>query len=210
MVKKHDKEFEALESALIARRTADASAWTRARRNLVERAAREELIDVAFERHDTPLGSIVLGATADGLVRIGLPAEREDEVLDELARLISPRVLRAERDSLTRTRRQLDEYFTGRRKRFDVPLDWRLTRGFRRDVLRATSEIPYGRTLTYREIATNAGHPAAVRAAGTALAQNPLPIVVPCHRVIPSTGGLGNYRGGAETKERLLRLESGA
>jgi methylated-DNA-[protein]-cysteine S-methyltransferase len=152
----------------------------------------------------------VLGATLEGLVRVGLPTESEDDVLDELARLVSPRVLRSGRDSLTRARRELDEYFACRRKRFDVPLDWRLTRGFRRDVLRATAEIPYGRTLSYREVASNAGNPGAVRAAGTALALNPLPIIVPCHRVVPSTGGIGNYRGGADAKARLLSLEKDA
>jgi methylated-DNA-[protein]-cysteine S-methyltransferase len=138
---------------------------------------------------------------------VGLPGEDEDAVLDELAARISPRVLRCARAATTRARRQLDEYFAGRRRRFDVPLDWRQTQGFRHAVLLATASIPYGRTATYREVATSAGRPAAVRAAGTALATNPLPIVVPCHRVVPSTGGLGSYRGGAAAKARLLGLE---
>jgi methylated-DNA-[protein]-cysteine S-methyltransferase len=181
--------------------------WERIRGDLARRADAEGLVDVAIERHDSPLGTILLGATARGLVRLGLPTEEEDAVLDELARRISPRVLSAPRAALTRAHHQLDEYFDGSRRTFDVPLDWRLTRGFRHDVLRATALIRYGRTASYREIATQAGRPAAVRAAGTALATNPLPIVVPCHRVLRSGGALGDYRGGPETKARLLRLE---
>jgi methylated-DNA-[protein]-cysteine S-methyltransferase len=186
---------------------ADAVAWDRMRRALAERAAAEGLVDVAFERHESPLGALLLGATPDGLVRVGLPSEGEDAVLDELARRVSPRVLCAAREPVTRARRQLDEYFAGRRRSFEVPLDWRLTRGFRREVLRATARIPYGRTASYREIAGEAGSPRAFRAAGSALARNPLPILVPCHRVLPASGGLGDYRGGAEAKARLLRLE---
>src|SRR5690606_30078071 len=119
----------------------------------------------------------------------------------------SPRVLRHPRAAVTLARRQLDEYFSGRRREFDVPLDWRLTAGFRRSVLRATARIPYGRTASYREVATEAGSPRAVRAAGTALATNPLPIVVPCHRVLRSDGAVGQYLGGPEVKVRLLGLE---
>ncbi|MGH2968970.1 MAG: methylated-DNA--[protein]-cysteine S-methyltransferase, partial [Solirubrobacteraceae bacterium] len=181
--------------------------WERARGALAAAAAAEGLVDVAFERHDSPLGRIIVGATDAGVVRIGLPAEDEDEVLDELARRVSARVLGAPRASVTRARHQLDEYFGRRRTTFDVPLDWQLTRGFRREVLHATARIPYGRTLSYREVATQAGSPAAVRAAGTALATNPLPIVVPCHRVLRSGGQLGAYRGGPQAKARLLDLE---
>jgi methylated-DNA-[protein]-cysteine S-methyltransferase len=152
----------------------------------------------------------VLGATAEGLVRLGLPSEGEDAVLDDLAQRISPRILRAPRDALARARRELDEYFGGRRRSFDVPLDWRLCAGFRREVLRAAARIPYGRTATYRDVAAAAGRPSAFRAAGTALSTNPLPIVVPCHRVLPAGGGLGGYRGGAEAKARLLALEGAA
>jgi methylated-DNA-[protein]-cysteine S-methyltransferase len=177
------------------------------RRELAERADVAGLVDVAFERHDSPLGPLVLGATAKGLVRVGLPAEGEDAVLLELAARISPRILRTARDSVTRARLELDEYFAGRRRSFDVPLDWRLTKGFRREVLRAAARIPYGRTASYREMAARAGSPAAFRAAGSALATNPLPILVPCHRVLPTGGGLGGYRGGAEAKARLLGLE---
>lgn len=185
----------------------DAQAWARLRRELAERAGAAGLVEVAFELHDSPLGSLVLGATASGLVRVGLPSEGEDAVLEDLAARISPRVLRCPRESLTRARRQLDEYFQGRRRRFELPLDWQLCTGFRREVLRATARIPYGRTASYREVATRAGRPTAFRAAGSALATNPLPILVPCHRVLPSSGALGNYRGGAEAKSQLLALE---
>jgi methylated-DNA-[protein]-cysteine S-methyltransferase len=185
----------------------DPAAWEQVRSGLARRAEEEGLVDVAFERHDSPLGTIVLGATAQGLVRVGLPAEDEDAVLEELARRISPRLLRAPRATLAETRHQLDEYFGGRRRSFDVQLDWRLTHGFRREVLRATSRIPYGHTATYRDVATRAGSSRAVRAAGTALATNPLPILVPCHRVLRTGGALGAYRGGPAAKAQLLTLE---
>ena len=181
--------------------------WEAVRARLGARAEAEGLIDVAVERHDSPLGPLLVAATDDGLVRLGLPADGEDEVLAELAAKISARVLIAPRSIVTDTRHQLDEYFDGRRRRFEVDLDWRLVNGFRRDVLGATSRIPYGRTGTYSTVATEAGSPAAVRAAGTALATNPVPIVVPCHRVLRSDGGIGNYRGGSEAKRRLLELE---
>jgi methylated-DNA-[protein]-cysteine S-methyltransferase len=181
--------------------------WARIRAALAERAEAEGLLDVAFASHDSPFGVVVLAATDAGLVRVGLPAEGEEAVLDALAQRVSPRVLRAERGALAQARRQLDEYFAGRRRTFDVALDWRLTSGFRRAVLRATATIPYGVTASYRDVAVRAGSPAAVRAAGTALATNPLPIVVPCHRVLRSGGELGNYLGGAEMKARLLELE---
>jgi methylated-DNA-[protein]-cysteine S-methyltransferase len=196
-----------LEAALGAVSGPGPAAWSRVREELARRAEAEGLIDVAFERHDSPLGSILIGATAEGLVRVGLPAEDEDAVLDELARRISVRVLHTSRGAVTRARHQLDEYFEGVRRTFDVALDWRLTSGFRREVLRATAQIPYGQTASYKQVATRAGSPGAVRAAGTALATNPLPIVVPCHRVLRSGGALGAYRGGPEAKARLLRLE---
>ncbi len=181
--------------------------WERVRRDLVGRAEGEGLVDVAFERYESPIGPLLLGATPEGLVRVGLPAEDEDDVLGELAQRVSPRVLRAPRAILAQTHDQLDEYFDGRRRAFDVALDWRLTHGFRREVLRATARIPYGKTASYRDVATGAGRPAAVRAAGTALATNPLPIVVPCHRVLRTGGALGSYRGGTEAKAKLLGLE---
>jgi methylated-DNA-[protein]-cysteine S-methyltransferase len=174
---------------------------------LAARADEEGLVKVAVELHDTPLGRLIVGATAAGLVRVGLPSEDEDDVLQQLTDRVSRRVLRAPRASLTQTRRELDEYFDGTRRAFAIPLDWRLARGFRREVLRAASEIPYGQTASYRDVATRAGSPGAVRAAGTALATNPLPIVVPCHRVLRTGGALGAYRGGAAAKAALLELE---
>jgi len=201
----------ALEQSLRAAcATTDPAALQRLRRALAEEAARADLIDVAFERHETPLGTIVVGATREGLARIGLPCENEGEVLQQLADRLSPRVLRASNEALVLTRRQLDEYFGQTRRDFDIPLDWRLATGFRRAVLRATAAIPYGETSSYRDVATRAGSPNAVRAAGTALATNPLPIVVPCHRVLRTGGGLGRYRGGAEAKAALLALEGAA
>lgn len=205
-----ERDLKQVEAVLSGRPAPDPATWRRVRAELASRAGAEGLVDVAFERHDSPLGSILIGATHEGLVRIGLPTEGEDEVLAELARRISVRVLGAPRGSVTEARRQLDEYFDGRRTSFALPLDWQLTRGFRRDVLRATAQIPYGRTASYREVATQAGRPAAVRAAGTALATNPLPIVVPCHRVLRTGGAIGSYRGGAEAKARLLDLEHSA
>jgi methylated-DNA-[protein]-cysteine S-methyltransferase len=181
--------------------------FDRARAALGAQAGADGLVEVAVERHDTPLGTVVLGATERGLVRVGLPAEDAEAVLDELARTISPRVLAAPREALTAAHRQLDDYFAHRRETFALPLDWRLTAGFRRAVLEATAAIPFGATRSYREVATAAGSPNAVRAAGTALATNPLPIVVPCHRVLRTGGALGAYRGGTEAKVALLALE---
>lgn len=185
----------------------DPVAWERIRRRLHETAEAEGLIDVAVERHDSPLGTLLVAASDTGLIRLGLPADGEEEVLSELADRVAPRVLIAPRASVAATRRQLDEYFEHRRRQFEVDLDWRLARGFRRDVLEATARIPYGQTGTYTSVATAAGSAKAVRAAGTALAKNPVPIIVPCHRVLRSDGELGNYRGGTEAKAQLLDLE---
>jgi methylated-DNA-[protein]-cysteine S-methyltransferase len=196
-----------IEEILAGRSDPAPAEWQRMRDALALRAASEDIVDVAFERHESPLGTLVVGATPAGLVRVGLPSEDEDELLQQLADRVSRRLLRAPRASLTATRRQLDEYFAGTRHGFELPLDWQLAHGFRREVLRATAEIAYGETSTYRAIATRAGSPGAVRAAGTALATNPLPIVVPCHRVLRTGGALGSYRGGAAAKAALLALE---
>lgn len=201
--------LQSIEHALRAQAASDAAVWERMRRTLAQRATAAGVVDVAFERHDSPLGTILLGATASGVVRVGLPLEDDAAVLDELATRVSARVLQAPRPVLARARRQLDEYFAGRRQRFELALDWQLTAGFRRDVLRATARIPYGRTSSYRDVAIAAGSPRAFRAAGSALATNPLPIVVPCHRVLPSGGGTGAYRGGSAAKVQLLDLERG-
>ena len=170
-------------------------------------AADADLIDVAYERHDSPFGPMFACATDAGLIRIGLPTDDEDEVLDDLAAKVSPRILRSARPVLTETRRELDRYFAGGLQTFDLPLDWRLSHGFRAEVLHELTAVPYGQTVTYAELAARAGRPNAVRAAGSAMATNPLPIVVPCHRVLRTGGAVGSYRGGVAMKERLLALE---
>jgi methylated-DNA-[protein]-cysteine S-methyltransferase len=176
-------------------------------RMLSERAAAEGLIDVAYATVDSPLGPLVVAATPRGLVRVAYAEFRPDsDVLDELARKVSPRVLEAPA-RLDGVRRELDEYFEGRRTDFEQPIDWVLTRGFTSRVLQATARIAFGSTSTYAEMASKAGSPRAVRAAGNALGANPLPVVVPCHRVLRTGGALGGYTGGVERKEYLLRLE---
>jgi methylated-DNA-[protein]-cysteine S-methyltransferase len=176
-------------------------------RRLAERAAADDLLDVAYATADSPLGPLVLAATPRGLVRVAYTGSAADAgVLEELARKLSPRVLEAPA-RLDDARRELDEYFEGRRTGFDLPLDWSLTRGFTRGVLEATARIEFGDTSTYAKVAGEAGSPRAVRAAGNALGANPLPVVVPCHRVLHTGGGIGGYTGGVERKEYLLRLE---
>ena len=181
--------------------------WNGLRIGLLDRAETEELVDLAYERHDSPFGTLLVVAGEGGIVRIALAAESEEEVLTRLTRRISPWIARTGRDEITLAREQLDRYFAGSLKDFDLPLDWRLTKGFRRDVLVQTAAIPYGATASYSEVAGRAGSPRAVRAAGTALATNPLPIVVPCHRVLRSDGEVGSYLGGSEMKEALLGME---
>jgi methylated-DNA-[protein]-cysteine S-methyltransferase len=171
---------------------------------IAERAAAEGLLDVAYATVDSPLGPLVAATTPRGLVRLSYGAE--DEVLDDLAARLSPRVLEAPA-RLDRVRRELDEYFEGERRRFDLPIDWSLTRGFAGEVLRQTARIGFGKTSTYAELAGRAGSPRAVRAAGNALGANPIPVVVPCHRVLRTGGALGGYTGGVERKQFLLRLE---
>jgi methylated-DNA-[protein]-cysteine S-methyltransferase len=178
----------------------------RAAERLARRADGEGLVDVAYANADTPLGPILVAGTPRGLVRVAFPTEREEDVLFELAESVSPRVLHSPA-RLDEVRREMEQYFERARERFEVRLDWRLTRGFYRDVLRATARVPYGETLSYAEIAARAGRPRAFRAAGSALGSNPLPLIVPCHRVIASGGGLGGYGGGLDVKEFLLGLE---
>jgi methylated-DNA-[protein]-cysteine S-methyltransferase len=173
---------------------------------VVERAAEEELLDVAYATADSPFGPLLLAATRRGIVRVGLPTQDAEELLAELAARVSPRVLEAPA-RLDEARRELDLYFEGRLRDFELPLDWRLSKDFRRRALRAVARIPYGKTRTYTQVATSAGNERAVRAAGSACGSNPLPIVVPCHRVLRSGGGLGGYGGGLPMKEALLELE---
>jgi methylated-DNA-[protein]-cysteine S-methyltransferase len=172
---------------------------------LAATATRRGLVDVAYATVDSAVGPLLVAVTARGLVRLAYGDE--DDVLEELARRVSPRVLRAPRQ-VDPVRRQLDQYFAGRRREFDVGLDWSLvTPGFTRRVLRATARIPFGSVRTYGHVAGRAGSPRASRAAGNALGSNPIPIVVPCHRVVHAGGGLGGYTGGLHRKEHLLALE---
>jgi methylated-DNA-[protein]-cysteine S-methyltransferase len=165
------------------------------------------MIDVAYATLDSPVGRLLLATTPRGLVRVAyLDAGNEDAVLTQLAARISPRVLAAPR-KLDASRRELDQYFSHGRRHFELALDWTLTRGFGRRVLQATAKIPYGSVSTYKQVATHAGSPNGFRAAGNALGANPLPIVVPCHRVLHSGGGLGGYTGGLERKRQLLGVE---
>ena len=179
---------------------------------LAERAADEGLLDVAYASVDSPFGPLLVARTDRGVVRLKLPGGRDgkisdDETLEALATYVSPRVLEAP-SRLDEERRELEEYFEGRRDHFDVPVDWSLTSpGFRSRALHAVARIPYGKTRTYGEIAKSAGNPRAFRAAGTACGRNPIPLIVPCHRVVQSGGGIGNYGGGPEMKRALLDLE---
>jgi methylated-DNA-[protein]-cysteine S-methyltransferase len=182
-------------------------AAARATKRATDAAQAGGLADVSYSIEPSPVGDLLVAVTPRGLVTIAYGAhERGDEVLDKLARRISPRVLEAPA-ALDRVRRELDEYFAGRREDFDLPIDWRMHDGFSRRVLRATARIPYGRVLTYSQVAAKAGSPRGSRAAGNALGSNMIPIVVPCHRVIRSGGALGGYGGGPERKEYLLGLE---
>jgi methylated-DNA-[protein]-cysteine S-methyltransferase len=176
---------------------------------LAAAAQRDGLLDIAYRTIDTPVGPLLLAATELGLVRVAYAIEDHDAVLQSLADRISPRVLESPA-RLEVVARELEEYFDGRRKGFDVPLDWRLSAGFRSTVLHHLPEISYGQTASYSVVAQLAGNPKAVRAVGSACATNPLPVVVPCHRVVRSDGSMGGYLGGAEAKRTLLSLEAAA
>ncbi len=177
---------------------------------LTAEAEAEGLLDVAYATVPSPVGALTVAATPRGLVKVGLPNEDADSVLERLASEVSPRVLEAPA-RLDDARRELDEYFAGRRRDFDLPLDWQLTpRGFYLKVLRQLTAVPFGRTVTYGEMAALAGNPRASRAAGTACGSNPIPVVVPCHRVVRAGGAIGNYGGGPEMKRFLLQLEGSA
>lgn len=185
----------------------DPTAEQRLRSRLAAAAAEQGLLDVAYRSVDSPFGPLLLAATSDGLVRVAFDCEDHELVLSSLAERISPRILRAPA-RLDEVARQLDQYFAGTRRDFDVPVDLRLAQGFRRTVLQRLREVPYGTTRTYSALAAAAGSPAAVRAVGSACATNPVPLVVPCHRVVRSDGTTGQYRGGAPAKQRLLALEA--
>jgi len=178
----------------------------RAADRFTQAAASSAALDVAYAMVDSPFGQLVVAASPRGLLRLAYPDQPVGAIIEELAADVSPRILNAP-GRLDALRRQLDEYFAGRRRQFEFPIDWRLVRGFGRDVLRVTAHIPYGRVRTYRDVAVRTGRPQAVRAVGNALGANPMPIVIPCHRVVRTGGGLGGYTGGVQRKERLLQLE---
>jgi methylated-DNA-[protein]-cysteine S-methyltransferase len=182
---------------------------TRLRARLAAAAEREDVLDVAYRTVDSPVGDLLIAATPVGLVRVAFASEGHDTVLQNLSDRISSRLLHAP-ERLDPVAHQLDEYFTGRRHTFDVPLDWQLSKGFRRTVLSHLAvDIGYGTTASYAALARLSGSPNAVRAVGTTCATNPIPVVVPCHRVIRADGALGEYRGGPAAKRVLLDLENG-
>jgi methylated-DNA-[protein]-cysteine S-methyltransferase len=188
---------------------ADPATLARLHARLVDAAADDGSLDIAYRTLDTPLGSLLLAATPAGLLRVAYASQGHDDVLATLAAQVSPRVLRAPA-RLDEVAREFDDYFAGRRHGFDVALDLQLSHGFRRDVLTALRGISYGRTASYAAVAATTGSPRAVRAVGTACATNPLPIVIPCHRVVRADGSLGGYVGGTEAKQTLLTLEAAA
>lgn len=187
----------------------DADKLSGLRARLAVAAEREGILDVAYRVLDAPVGPLLVAATTQGLIRVAYAREDHDAVLQQLADKVSPRILHAPR-RLDIAARELDEYFAGTRQDFDIPLDWRLSAGFRSTVLHHLHEIGYGRTASYAAVAKLAGSPKAVRAVGTACATNPLPVVVPCHRVVRSDGAMGGYLGGVEAKRLLLDLEAAA
>ena len=175
-------------------------------RRVSERFEDEGLVDVAYAQVDSPLGPLTIAASPRGLLVVAYPERPLDTVLSRLAAEVSPRVLEAPA-RLDPIRRELEEYFEGKLRRFSTKIDWTLTRGFGRKVLRTTAKIPYGQVRTYGQVAEGAGSARAVRAAGNGLGSNPMPVVVPCHRVVRTGGGLGGYTGGLERKEALLAIE---
>ena len=186
---------------------ADDATLARLHQRLERDAAADELLDVAYRTVDSPVGTLLLAATTVGLVRVAYDIEDHDAVLATLAGSVSPRVLRAPA-RLDAAARQLDEYFAKRRTAFEVPVDLRLAEGFRRSVIEHLRDIGYGHRESYAAVAAAVGNPRAVRAVGTACGHNPLPVVIPCHRVVRSDGSTGQYVGGAVAKSTLLALET--
>src|SRR3954447_14066397 len=196
-----------LEDALFAELLkVDAATRARLHNRLAAEAEIAGVLDIAYRTVDSPLGMLLLAATDHGLVRVAYAIEDHERVLEDLATRVSARVLQAPA-RLDHAAREIDEYLAGRRTAFDLPLDFRLSSGFRRTVLDHLPDIAYGTTASYAIVAAAAGHPKAVRAVGSACARNPLPIVVPCHRVVRSDGSIGQYAGGSEAKRTLLSLE---
>ena len=195
---------EAARRAIVS--AADRIDIERLSRQAVLRAESEGLVDVAYAEADSPFGRLLLAATDRGVVKVALPNQETDLVLTELAALVSPRVLHSPA-RLDEARRELDAYFEGRLRDFRVAVDWSLARGFADRVLHVVASIPYGETLSYGEVAAEAGNARAFRAAGSACGKNPVPLIVPCHRVVQAGGDPGNYGGGPEMKRALLSLE---
>jgi len=176
---------------------------------LATRAEEDGVLDVSYRTVDSPFGPLLVAATVDGVVRVAFEREDHEAVLDHLAREVSPRILRSGRRT-DEAARQLDEYFAARRRAFDLPVDLRLVHGFRRSVISHLPDIAYGSTASYAAVASSAGNPNAARAVGSACSHNPLPVVLPCHRVVRSDGSLGQYLGGAQVKAALLAMEAAA
>ena len=207
-VNHHSSDEDAeMERALRAALRGSAAFGDTAPPPIADAAAAAGLLDVAYARLDSPVGTLVLASTPQGLARLAYVDEgQEDAVMEDIATRLSPRMLSAPR-RLDEPRRELDEYFAGRRRAFELTLDLSLLSDFTRRVLSATAAIPYGEVATYKEVASAAGSPRGFRAAGNALGSNPLPIVLPCHRVLHSGGGLGGYTGGLARKRTLLAIE---
>ncbi|MFV0306888.1 MAG: methylated-DNA--[protein]-cysteine S-methyltransferase [Desertimonas sp.] len=186
---------------------ADAGRLRRLRAELATRATDAGVLDIAYRTVDGPLGPLLVAATTSGVVRVAFEREDHDAVLSSLAATLSPRILCSGRRT-DDVARQLDEYFAGTRHRFDVAVDLALVNGFRREVIATLADIAYGERASYAELARRAGRPNAVRAVGSACANNPVPVVVPCHRVVRSDGTIGQYRGGTDAKHVLLALEA--
>ena len=204
MITNHETEARELLEVLPAVTEAELLAL---RDRLADSAAAQGVLDVAYGTLDTPVGSLLLAATEKGLVRVAYQVQGHERALYSLAALVSPRILHAPA-RLDAASREIDEYFAGRRRTFDLPLDFSLSHGFRRTVLSHLPDIGYGHTASYAAVAAAAGRPRAFRAVGTACATNPLPVVVPCHRVIRSDGSLSGYAGGPAAKRALLTLEA--
>lgn len=195
-------------NALAASCSADGNHDSEAlRARLAERAEQEDLLDLAYQVVDSPIGPLLLAATPAGLVRVAFEGEDHGAVLARLADSVSPRILRSGRRT-DDVARQLDEYFAGRRRRFEVPLDLQLVRGFRRAVITHLADIAYGSTESYAAVARATGNPSAVRAVGSACSHNPVPVILPCHRVVRADGTLGQYLGGTPAKATLLAIEA--
>jgi len=185
--------------------TSDIAAVRRATDRVRERALAEGLIDIGYATLDTPIGRLLVAATAVGLVRIGFEDEGDGPLI-ELSALVSPRIMETP-GRVDEARRQLDSYFDRGLRQFDLPLDWRLVGSFGRRVLGRVARVPYGGVESYGDVAVEIGHPRAARAVGNAVGANPMPIVVPCHRVVRTGGALGGYGGGLPRKRFLLELE---